>query len=148
VGLFGESVILGIGIDLVDVARFSRIAERHDPGFLRTLFGEREIAWCRARRRPLELLAVRFAAREALLKAIGTGLIGRMSWRDIEVVSGPVPGVAEMRLGGEVAVEAARRGVARVHVALTTTRTQAAAVVMVEGDTAADDCRRPEESAP
>jgi phosphopantetheine--protein transferase-like protein len=60
-------VILGIGIDLVDVARFSRIAARHDPGFLESLFPPAEIAWCGRRRRRDEHLAARFAAREAAL---------------------------------------------------------------------------------
>jgi len=125
-------VILGIGFDLVDVARFSRIAARHDSGFLESLFPPAEIVWCGRRRRRDEHLAARFAAREAVLKALGTGLVGLMSWKDIQVIPGETPGAARMVLGGAVGAEAERQGVQRVHLALTTTRELAAAVVILE----------------
>jgi holo-[acyl-carrier protein] synthase len=99
-------VILGIGIDLVDVARFSRIAARHDPGFIESLFPAAEIAWCALRRHRDRHLAARFAAREAVLKALGTGLVGLMSWRDIEVAPGDGPGPARMVLRGAVGARA------------------------------------------
>ena len=127
-------MILGIGIDLVDVARFARIAGRHDPSFLDSLFTPAEIAWCRRQRRRDEHLAARFAAREAVLKALGTGLVGLMSWRDIEVVPGGAPGAVEMALRGEVRAAADRLGASRVHLALTTTRAIAAASVVLEGE--------------
>jgi holo-[acyl-carrier protein] synthase len=125
------SVILGIGFDLVDVARFSRIAARHDPGFIESLFPAGEIAWCASRRRRDEHLAARFAAREAVLKALGTGLVGLMSWKDIHVVP-EAGGAASMVLKGAVGAEAERQGVRRVHLALTTTREIAAAAVILE----------------
>jgi len=127
------SVILGIGFDLVDVDRFSRVAARHDPGFINSLFPAAEAAWCAARRRRDEHLAARFAAREALLKALGTGLVGLMSWRDIEVVPGDAPGTARLALRGAVWAEAERQGVRRIHLALATTRALAAASVILEG---------------
>src|SRR5512133_1265302 len=126
-------VILGIGIDLVDVARFARVAARHDPGFIESLFPAAEIAWCSARRHRDRHLAARFAAREAVLKALGTGLVGLMSWRDIAVSPGEGPGTFRMVLGGAVNAEAARQGVRRVHLALTVGRELAAAVVVLEG---------------
>ncbi|HEY3380619.1 MAG TPA: holo-ACP synthase [Vicinamibacterales bacterium] len=125
-------VVLGIGIDLVDVARFARISARHDGRFLESLFTPEEIAWCRGRRRSDEHLAARFAAREAVLKALGTGLVGLMSWKHIEVVPADAPGVFTMRVGGAVGAEAERRGVRGVHLSLTTTRTLAAATVVLE----------------
>jgi len=128
----GATVILGIGFDLVDVARFARIAARHDPSFLESLFTPAEIAWCRRQRRRDEHLAARFAAREAVLKALGTGLVGPMSWKDMEVVELRVGGATALRLGGAVGEEARRRGVGRVHLALATTRTLAAASVVLE----------------
>jgi holo-[acyl-carrier protein] synthase len=127
-----RSVILGIGFDLVDVARFSRAASRHDPGFIDSLFPAAESAWCARRRRRDELLAARFAAREALLKALGTGLVGLMSWRDIRVVPGEAAGTASLALGGAVAAEAERRGVRHIHLAMATTRAVAAASVVLE----------------
>jgi holo-[acyl-carrier protein] synthase len=125
--------VVGLGIDLVDVARFSRVAARHSPGFLESLFTPAEIGWCRRTRRPEAHLAARFAAREAVLKALGTGLVGLMSWREIEVVPGEAAGTASLRLGGAVGDEAERQGVTRVHLALTTTRAIAAAWVLLEG---------------
>jgi holo-[acyl-carrier protein] synthase len=126
--------ILGIGIDLVDVARFGRVAARHDPGFIESLFPAAEIGWCAARRHRDRHLAARFAAREAVLKALGTGLVGLMSWRDIEVSPGDGPGTARMVLRGAVGEEAARQGVQRVHVAISVGRETAAAVVILEGE--------------
>jgi holo-[acyl-carrier protein] synthase len=125
-------VSLGIGIDLVDVSRFSRMAARHDPGFLQGLFPPAEIAWCGARRHRDRHLAARFAAREAVLKALGTGLVGLMSWRDIEVWPGDGPGTARIVLCGAVGAEAERQGVRRVHLALALTREVAAAIVALE----------------
>jgi holo-[acyl-carrier protein] synthase len=125
-------VILGIGFDLVDVARFSRISARHGAGFLDRLFGEAELTWCARRRRPDEHLAARFAAREAVLKALGTGLIGPMSWKDMEVVPGEARGTVSLTLRGAVGAEAERQGVRRIHLALATTREVAAASVILE----------------
>ncbi len=85
-------MILGIGTDLVDVERFRRAAERHGDGFLERLFSAAEIEACRKMRRPVEHLAARFAACEAVVKALGTGFVGPMSWRDIEVVPAEGPG--------------------------------------------------------
>jgi holo-[acyl-carrier protein] synthase len=128
-----RSVILGIGFDLVDVGRFSRVLARHDPGFIDSLFPVAEAAWCAARRRRDHLLAERFAAREALLKALGTGLVGLMSWRDIEVLPGEAVGVAGLVLGGAVRAEAERQGVRRIHLTMAATRGVAAASVILEG---------------
>ena len=126
-------MILGIGIDLVDVPRFARVAARHDPGFVESLFPPAEIAWCAARRHRDRHLAARFAAREAVLKALGTGLVGTMSWRDIGVTPSEGAATARMSLRGAVGAAADRLGVPRVHVSLATTRDVAAAVVVLEG---------------
>lgn len=125
-------MILGTGLDLLDTARFSRVVARHGAGFVEGLFSEAERAWCAGQRRPDEHLAARFAAREAVLKALGTGLAGRMSWKDIEVVPGPTRGTASLVLRGAVGAEAERQGVRRIHLALATTRHLAAASVILE----------------
>ena len=126
-------MILGTGLDLLDTARFSRVAAKLGPSFAEGLFSEAERAWCARQRRPDEHLATRFAAREALLKALGTGLAGTMSWKDIEVVPGEARGTAALVVRGAVADEAAWRGVRRIHLALATTRRLAAASVILEG---------------
>ena len=124
-------MILGIGTDLVDVERFRRAAERHGDGFLERLFSAAEIEACRKMRRPVEHLAARFAACEAVVKALGTGFVGPMSWRDIEVVPAEGPGVYRVELCGAVREEAERLGATRVLLALTTTRALAAATVVI-----------------
>jgi len=125
--------MLGIGTDLVDVERFARAASRHGAGFLEGLFSPDEIASCSRLRRRSEHLAARFAAREALLKALGTGLVEGMSWRDMEVVPGVAPGVCGMELRGGVGEAARRLGVRRVHLAVATTRAVAMATVVLDG---------------
>ncbi len=125
-------MILGTGLDLLDTTRFSRVAARHGAGFVEGLFSEAERAWCARQRRPDEHLAARFAAREALLKALGTGLVGSMSWKDMEVVPGSTRGTASLVVRGAVGAEAGRQGVRRIHLALVTTRELAAASVILE----------------
>lgn len=126
-------MLLGVGVDLVDVPRFTRIAARHGEDFAERILVPAELAACRAARRPHEQQAVRFAAREALLKALGTGLAAGMAWRDIEVVPGDAPGVFTLSLTGGVRAAAASLGVRRVHLAVCATRTLAAAAVILEG---------------
>ena len=81
-----------------------------------TLFTGRELAYCFGKRRCHEHLAVRFAAKEAVLKAFGTGLANRMRWTDVEIVSGG--GRPRVELHGEVADWAERHGVTEVDVSL------------------------------
>ncbi len=125
-------MIAGLGTDLVDVPRFRRVADRYGDHFLESLFSPAEIAWCRRRRRPWEHLAARFAAREAVLKALGTGLTGGMSWKDIEVVPRPGPGTVGMELRRKVREAADRQRVRRVHVAIGVGRAIATATVVLE----------------
>jgi holo-[acyl-carrier protein] synthase len=77
--------VRGIGIDLVPLARMRAIIARWDERFLRRVFTEGEIAYCRARRDPVPHFAARFAAKEAALKALGTGLSMGVNWRELEV---------------------------------------------------------------
>ncbi len=71
------------GIDLIEIARFERVLERHGDRFLRRCFTEREVDYCRGR---VSELAVRFAGKEATMKALGTGVRG-ISWREIEILA-------------------------------------------------------------
>jgi len=77
--------IAGIGVDLVNISRMRAVIERWQERFLRRVFTEGEIAYCRARRDPVPHFAARFAAKEAGLKALGTGLRLGVSWRELEV---------------------------------------------------------------
>lgn len=79
-------MIFGTGIDIVDISRFERfVAEENFPLFQR-LFTPGEMEYCAAKRRCAQHYALRFAAKEAFLKALGTGLREGLSWRDMEVV--------------------------------------------------------------
>lgn len=75
----------GIGIDLVNIPRLRDVIARWDDKFLRRVFTDAEIAYCRARRDPVPHFAARFAAKEAAMKALGTGLSLGVRWRDLEV---------------------------------------------------------------
>jgi holo-[acyl-carrier protein] synthase len=78
-------MIVGTGIDIVNIDRIERIIARWGNFFLDRVFTEREIVWCQQRARPPECFATRFAAKEAFLKAIGWGLRNGILWKDIEV---------------------------------------------------------------
>lgn len=77
--------VKGVGVDLVQIPRLRRVVERWQDRFLRRVFTEAEIAYCRKRRDPVPHLAARFAAKEAALKALGIGLRLGVSWRELEV---------------------------------------------------------------
>jgi len=124
-------VILGAGIDLIEVARFERETGRRGEDLLATLFSPSELAACRRDRHPCRSYAAAFAVKEALFKAIGTGWAGGVSWRDVEVARprGPVT----VQLAGEAALVARRLGVERVHATTTATPRVAMASVVLEG---------------
>jgi holo-[acyl-carrier protein] synthase len=124
-------MILGCGVDLIEVARFERELSLRGTDLLDELFNPAELERCRARRRPEEGYAMGFAAKEACFKALGTGKIGAMAWRDIDVVQGASRAHPAVTLTGETAAVAASLGVAQVHLALTTTRERAVAWVIV-----------------
>ncbi|NHC44024.1 holo-ACP synthase [Motilibacter aurantiacus] len=116
-------MILGVGIDVVDVARFSATLER-SPRLYERLFTPGE------RRLPPASLAARFAAKEAVAKALGAPR--GLRWVDAEVVRDEA-GRPHLRVGGTVAAEAARRGVISWHVSLSHDAGIASAVVIAEG---------------
>ena len=78
-------MVVGIGIDIVNIGRIESMMARWGDLFLGRVFTEREIVRCRQRARPSECFAIRFAAKEAFLKAIGRGLRNGIQWTDIEV---------------------------------------------------------------
>src|SRR5207249_12155104 len=77
--------INGIGVDLVNIPRMRDVIDRWQDRFLQRVFTEQEIAYCRARRDPVPHFAARFAAKEAAMKALGTGLRLGVKWRELEV---------------------------------------------------------------
>jgi holo-[acyl-carrier protein] synthase len=124
-------MLKGLGIDLVETARLRKALASHGERFERRVFTDGERADCRARRDRIEALAARFAAKEACLKALGTGWSGGLGFRQVEVVRSP-GGRPLIRLHGAAAAEADRAGVTSVRVSLTHQPGAAAAVVVLE----------------
>src|SRR5271168_3247543 len=85
----GRMEILGIGTDIIECPRIGKMVENHGEMFLRRVYTEREIRYCQARKHAIEHFAGRWAAKEAILKAIGTGRGQGVAWTDIEVRNGP-----------------------------------------------------------
>ncbi len=126
----GAGGVRGIGVDAVDVVRFRRVVERR-PGIVDRLFTETERAYAQRSRDPGPRLAVRFAAKEAVLKALGVGM-GAAGFRDVEVVRAD-NGEPSVVLSGRAAALSVGRGVQRWHLSLTHTDTIAVATVVAEG---------------
>ena len=124
-------MILGLGLDLCEVDRVERLLRLDQERFIRRVFREGEAAYCLARRRPALHLAARFAAKEAFMKAVGSGW--RLGWTQVEVVRDP-SGRPSLSLHGRAAGVMEARGVRRIHLTLTHTAETAAAVVVLEGE--------------
>lgn len=104
----------------MDVGRVDRLIAQN-PSIVETLFTRRELAYCAGRRRRVEHLAARFAGKEAVLKALGTGLGQRMQWTDVEIVN-ELSGRPSVELYGAVAAWAEQQGVQSMDVSLSHTR--------------------------
>lgn len=124
-------MILGTGIDLADVDRIRAAIERHGNRFLERVFTEREAAYVETKANRFERYAARFAAKEAGMKALGTGWRGGVRWRDFEVANLP-SGKPTLTFHGKAAELAARMGVRQVALSLTHTAAQGVAMVIVE----------------
>ena len=127
-----DSGILGVGLDLVEVARVRASVRRSGERFAQRVFTPEEIAYCAGRARKFEHLAARFAAKEATLKALGTGITGWASMQEVEVVH-DAAGRPEIRLRGGVLRRARSLGVTATHLSISHTESVAAAVVVLEG---------------
>jgi len=128
-------MIVGVGVDLVRIARIRRAIERWQERFLDRVFTPEEVAYARRRRDPAEHLAARFAAKEATLKALGTGLTMGVRWREMEVRR-PRGERPRLLLSGRTAALGAARGVRIIHVSLTHDGEYAMAQVLAEGEPA------------
>jgi holo-[acyl-carrier protein] synthase len=126
-------LVLGIGVDVVEIARIRRLMERWQDRFLRRVFTDGELEYALRRHDPAEHLAARFAAKEATLKALGTGLSMGIRWREMEVRRdrGQRPTLA---LSGRTAELGEARGVRRLHVSLAHDAGIAMAQVLAEGE--------------
>ncbi len=124
-------MIIGIGIDIIDIPRVKKIAEEFGEDFVSKIFADNEIAYCKAKKTPEINLAARFAAKEAFLKALGTGLRGGIDWKDIQIVNDDL-GNPFICLEGNAKKLAAKRGIVTTHLSISHTSEYATAMVVLE----------------
>ena len=128
-------MIIGIGIDVIDVERIRRAIDDPKTGqrFRQRVFTASEIVYCEGKRHGYaESFAARFAAKEAVMKAIGRGFGEGVAWREIEVVRDV--GAPMLRLTGYAQTRGVELGITRWHLSLTHTATQAMAYVIAESE--------------
>lgn len=118
--------VIGHGIDLVECSRLADMIERHGERFLKRVFTKSELAYSRGKKREIEHLAGRFAAKEAVLKVLGTGWRDGIAWTDIEVVNNPA-GQPLVRLTGKCREIADGLHMASIHLSISHTSTHAMA---------------------
>jgi holo-[acyl-carrier protein] synthase len=119
--------IVGHGIDIVETRRIRQLVENHGPHFLDRVFTEAEQVYCaRNPKRCIEHLAGRFAAKEAVLKVLGTGWRGGIAWTDIEILKDP-SGQPQIRLTGECLRIAEEMGICHWHISISHIETHATA---------------------
>src|SRR6266571_2440101 len=124
-------MIVGTGIDIAEVPRIAESIARFGERFLRRIFTEEEIRYCESKANRIERYAARFAAKEAGMKALGTGWSHGVRWRDIEVVR-PKGQRPTIQFHGQAAVFAEKLGTRNIALSITHTREQALAHVILE----------------
>jgi holo-[acyl-carrier protein] synthase len=128
----GGNLIVGMGVDIAEVDRIQGAIERHGEVFLRRIFTTREREYCERFKNKYERYAGRFAAKEAAMKALGTGWRRGVKWVDLEVVR-ETSGRPTLSISGEAAKIAQQIGVKSVALSITHTESQALAQVIFEG---------------
>ena len=131
--------VIGVGIDLVEIARFRALLARR-PALALRCFSEAERASLARRRDPVPALAARFAAKEATMKALGVGL-GAFALAEVEVLSAPT-GAPCLQLSGRAARLAAQRGATAFPLSLTHSEQSASALVLAQGAAAEQGSER------
>jgi holo-[acyl-carrier protein] synthase len=124
-------MILGTGIDTVEIIRFQKFLDDDNQPLLKRLFSEAEKNHCYPKKQAASCLAARFAAKEAFVKAMGTGLRDGMCWTEIEVVNDPL-GKPSLRFSGYTQQLLAERGTTTVHLSLSHDGGHAVALVILE----------------
>ncbi len=120
--------IQGIGVDVVDIARVKIALDAWGPALLKKMFTETEIAYCKSKKKPHEHFAARFAAKEAVSKAMELGWRGKFRWKDVEVVNEP-SGAPKIILYDYVA---SLLGQSRVHLSISHTEMTVVAFAIIE----------------
>ncbi len=126
-------MIIGIGVDLVQISRIDRMLKRWGGRFVQRVFTENEADLCLKRPRPASALALRFAAKEAFSKAVGLGMRKGVRWHDIEVFHHP-SGKPGLRLRGASREISRQKGATEIHLSLSDEGLYGIAMVVLEGN--------------
>src|SRR3984893_13882634 len=118
--------ILGIGTDIIECPRIGKMIEQHGELFLRRVYTEREIRYCQSRKHAIEHFAGRWAAKEAILKALGTGWSREIAWTDVEVRNS-FAGEPKVHVCGGAKDAALKRGIGDILISISHCRTYATA---------------------
>lgn len=121
-------MIQGIGVDIIEIARIQSSIEEFGDTFLLKIFTESEIAYCRARKNPVQHFAARFAAKEAVSKALSTGWSGEFEWKNVEVTN-ELSGKPTVTLHGTTA-EALKKS--SIHLSLSHSDSAVVAFALIE----------------
>lgn len=124
--------ILGIGTDIVECVRIAKMIERHGELFLERVYTEREILYCSSRKAATQHYAGRWAAKEAVLKTLGTGWSGGIQWTDIEVRNEP-GGAPKIFLSGVAKELCVDRGIDEIQISISHCRSHATAYALAVG---------------
>jgi holo-[acyl-carrier protein] synthase len=127
----GGQVIIGLGLDIAEIDRIQAAIARHGEPILERLYTPREVAYCERHKNKFERYAARFAAKEAAMKALGTGWRHGVRWRDIEVANAP-GGKPALELAGVARELADRLGVKTISLSITHSGNLALAQVVFE----------------
>lgn len=124
-------MIVGVGLDLVEIARIERIYLKFGRTFVEKILCPPEIDYCLSHPKPAPHLAARFAAKEAFSKALGTGIGGELGWHDLQIVRS-ASGQPSLVFQGKAQELLRGRNIQNAHLSLTHSQTHAAAVVILE----------------
>ena len=124
-------MIYGIGVDIVRISRIDRMLRKWGDRFIERVYRPAEIRLCSGRPYPASAFALRFAAKEAFSKALGSGMRGGVRWRDIETVTHP-SGKPDLRLHGACAELCRRKGIGGIHLSLSDEGDYGVATVVME----------------
>jgi holo-[acyl-carrier protein] synthase len=124
-------MIRGIGVDIIEIERIRRDLETLGPRFTEKVFTDREIAYCSAKANPYQHFAARFAAKEAVSKALATGWAGEFRWKDVEVANDP-SGRPRILLHGRLGADL---GTASIHLTLSHSGMHVVAMALIEDHT-------------
>lgn len=125
-------MILGLGTDIIEIFRIKASIERHLGAFLEHVFTPDEIAEASKRKDRMQYYAGRWAAKEALSKALGCGIGANCGWHDICILNG-IHGAPEMTITGKALESASAMGLKKIHVSISHEKRYAAATVIIEG---------------